>query len=412
MNFKCASIIIVIFINLNIICSCEETILLQATSKNSPVHWYNIINSTLVDQNLNLVTSLDNIYIRSTRDTIKTKCGLSKDMLVGLRSEIKETMKNITNTTNTSICTLNFDNADDCDSLVSLLQCGFNHILEEFNNPRQYSLSQSEYDVLKNACQRLNRTANSFKENAGRNDKQLLEKINILITLNTQLNNEKTEIFIQQTILLCASEIYSGRIESALKKYSKIEDPKYEHLNKIMEKSYMYTKMNALILHKVIEFVKRLPLAQMLMCFQKLFQTMGSITDESFSNYSENLLKNLGGLKNNEKTIMRNWESQIRSSSLKQSVEYSEIYNNLLKKFITDIFFSRLDMEETLRFIADLPHPTHKIIGYEILLQIFSWIDMKFTLAFEGLSTGLNAALVEVVKILVEPFNRLGTLAA
>lgn len=364
MNFKCASIIVAFFINLNInkIHSNEENVYNQSQS--------DLSNLTLIDKNTNFLTGLDYIRLKraAPRDTTRPECNITKDILVGLRSEIKETMKNITKKPNTATCTLNFDNADDCDSLVSLLQCGFNHILEGFNNAKQHSTPQSEYDQLKNAYYRLNETANTMKDNAGRNIKQLLQKIDHLVNINDQ-----------QTILLCASEIDSGRIESALMEYNKIADQSSRNLHKIIETSFTYRQNNSnilLVVDRVTKFIENLPLSEMLIGIEQLLQTIKSTND---ARYMRSIYKNLHDFKNIKETVKQNLKTQLKFSDLEQIIEYSEIgseiYNGLLKKLITDIFFRRLDNQKLLKFIADLPNLTHKFICYEILQRIIIWVN-------------------------------------
>lgn len=221
MNFKISSLIVAVFSNLTITCLCYQNNEIEGNTENV----YKQNNSDLLYWKSNHEKT--NYTFRAKRAEsrdIETKCNISKDMFDVLKSEIKETVKTITNITTT--CNSTF-NATDCDYIVSLLQCAFNQILQGFNNPIQYSLSESEYYVLQNASHSFNKTANTFKDNVGKSENRLFKKIDNLIALNTQLNHDKTEIFTQQTILLCASEIYSGRIESALTKYNKIRDPKF-----------------------------------------------------------------------------------------------------------------------------------------------------------------------------------------
>lgn len=126
----------------------------------------------------------------------------------------------------------------------------------------------------------------------------------------------------------------------------------------------------------MIEFIKQLPLPHMVKGIEKTFTTFESTDRDSvYSMYQESISNTVSNLIENKQTIIQNWESQIRSSSLKQILEYSEVYNSLLKKIIADIFLNKLDAEEILRFIANLPDPAHRMIGYEILLQICTLVE-------------------------------------
>lgn len=365
MNFKQASIVIAAFLNLNIVCVCYQKKQDNAENKRD------VFYSASVDEKTDFFTDLDYIHRlkRAAPRNTRNECNFSKDMLLGLKLEINEAMNTVTLSTNTVTCTLNFNTPDDCDSLLSLLQCSFIHILERFNYTKQHSVLQSEYDALKNAYHKLNEMANTFKDNAGRDIKNLLAKINHLITLNTQ-----------QTILLCASEIDSGRVESAVLEYNKLDDPEFEKLKTIIEKSFMYRYSKSsivLVYDRIIKFIKQVPLSHMLVGIEKLLQTMKSA--ENDTRYLRSRFKNFADLKSIKETVIENWASQIESVRVNQIIEYSEItpeiYNNLLKKIIADIFFHRMDNKKILKFIADLPNPTHKIICYTILHKLIIWIN-------------------------------------
>lgn len=370
MYFKTLLIIVATFINLNITCVCYQKIQDNAENKHNPDN-RNAMYSTPIDEKTDFFTDLNYIYRikRVAPRNPRTECNFSKDMLLGLKSEIKAAMKNITMNINTASCTLNFDVPDDCDSLLSLLQCGINYILERFNFTKQHSIPQSEYDALKNAYHKLNEMANTFKDNAGRNMKKLLKKIEHLIILNTQ-----------QTISLCASEIDSGRVKSAVEEYNKLDDPEFENFQNIIEKSFMYryTKFNIVLIYdKMIKFIEQVPLSHRLVGIEKLLQIMKSA--ESDTRYLRSKFKDFTDLKTIKDTVLENWAKLMESVRLHQMIEYSEItpetYNNLLHKIIADIFFHRMDNKKILKFIEDLPNLTHKIIGYEIVHKIIIWIN-------------------------------------
>lgn len=362
----------------------------------------------------------ETVQIRKARGTDtkfplgkRHQCTVSRDKLTGLKDAI-DNARSSTSMIPAQNDNCNPSNQNDCSELVKLIQCGINHLrselIQSINNDTSsdaVTQSQNVYDELK---EKYINIIDDTKESVSQEYQVQLEELKTnLQKLQDEVNRltEKLKYLSLQSIKdgtnLCASEIDSGRVEDAIRKFKELKDGRWlnnELVADIIKKTYTYVRNNNRIktIDHIIDFVDGLPWVshcttgyrtlfdemiknelsyspKVLILAKKVKQTiiMNLFNVPQVRQESEVALNDLENeLETKVSGIITRWASNIRSDNYQQIIEFADNYSSIFTSHIIDLideaYANNLEnVDVILNFSRDLPNIGHDIIVYPAL---------------------------------------------
>lgn len=197
--------------------------------------------------------------VRSAPLGRRPQCTVSRDKLTSLNEEIKRALSNAGDG-GTSNCNLNTANPNNCNELVTLIQCGVNHMRNGFMAAIANSASLHEVNKWKNAYDDLSEKHERDIDNVRASVSEEYErKIDGLKTDLQNLRralNQALERLARTTLDLCISEVSSGQTATAISKFKELQDN--TKLTEIVRSVYAnYGKAEQV--ENIVNFVRGLP---------------------------------------------------------------------------------------------------------------------------------------------------------
>uniref|UniRef100_A0A336KYX1 CSON001661 protein n=1 Tax=Culicoides sonorensis TaxID=179676 RepID=A0A336KYX1_CULSO len=242
--------------------------------------------------------------------------------------------------------------------------CGYNHLKNGFLRATANTMTLDQASKLENALIEYKRTSSKLLDDTIKSERQIYKKqISDIKTDLQELQNLVNTLkngLKEQLIKFCASEISSGKIQSALDHFILLNYKNNEALFKIIEKTYNYKQQKDV--KNIVAFISSLQLHSYNKTegFQKLYEIL-KYDDENFDpnifilkNEVENLpdtvplmvnFKNQVRLVNER--ILELWASNIRRSNTGHIKAFSLIENKIFENMILDLIQTSYDEEIT-----------------------------------------------------------------
>lgn len=336
-----------------------------------------------------------NDQIRQTRDSSilspRPTCKVSNNGLYALKDAIDHVVstKNVAQENINCIYESGNLQTTNCEEIFKIIKCGVSHVKEAYTKIRDKSISDNDYNELKNErdelAVKLQRVVDELRLESSQSNKILTD------TYNTEISKIKSELRqLKDTIAklnmkLCISEIHSEKIENAKGYFIKLNDD--SKVSAVIQKSYNYfddenkdsnSKLNNV--KNILNFIRSLPsVSQDSIAYNALFKEMeenNHLNSPKVLMFENRVQQSLNWASNpeieNSLTILKNklskyvtgiidsWSSSIRSENYNSIYDYAKYDRHSLRSYlgqlIKKVYSNNLaNVENILKFIRGLP---------------------------------------------------------